>query len=92
MTISQLKDLKCQACSGETPKLSLEQINNNLKQLVDWEVNEGITIYEGAEDLCNNDTADHGCWVDVTISKVSESGDSEHVLGQAQDIYADARS
>ena len=35
-----LKDLKCSGCSGNTPKLSNKQINENLKLLNDWSIND----------------------------------------------------
>ena len=35
-----LKHLKCQPCSGKTPKLKTEEISNYLSQLSRWSVND----------------------------------------------------
>ena len=34
-----LKNMKCEPCSGKTPKLKLEEISNYLSQLDGWSVN-----------------------------------------------------
>ena len=39
MTI-ELKNQKCQACSGNTPKFDEKQISDNLSKLKNWSVND----------------------------------------------------
>ena len=39
MTFSKLSDLKCEACTGQTPKLTKDEISVNLNQLDNWNVN-----------------------------------------------------
>ena len=34
-----LKNMKCEPCSGKTPKLKPEEISNYLSQLEEWSVN-----------------------------------------------------
>ena len=47
MTNSDLHNLKCEACSGNTPKLNQTQINEYLKKLNNWNINdEGEMIYK----------------------------------------------
>ena len=36
----ELKNQKCQACSGNTPKLDEKQISDNLSKLNSWSVND----------------------------------------------------
>ena len=36
----ELKNQKCQACSGNTPKFDEKQISNNLSKLNSWSVND----------------------------------------------------
>ena len=36
----QLKNQKCQACSGNTPKFDQKQISDNLSKLNSWSVND----------------------------------------------------
>ena len=36
----KLQNLKCKPCSVNTPKLNFNQINDNLKKLVNWNINE----------------------------------------------------
>ena len=36
----ELKNQKCQACSGNTPKLDEKQISENLSKLDNWSVND----------------------------------------------------
>ena len=38
--MKQLNELKCEACSGNTPKLSEEELNENLKKINGWALNE----------------------------------------------------
>ena len=40
MTFSKLSDLKCEACTGKTSKLTKDEISVNLNQLDNWNVNE----------------------------------------------------
>ena len=35
-----LSQLKCEACSGNTPKLNINEIQENLKKINKWNVNE----------------------------------------------------
>ena len=35
-----LSELKCKACSGSTPHMDNDEINNNLNKLKDWNINE----------------------------------------------------
>lgn len=41
MISSQLHELKCSACSGNTPKLSDNEIDRNLNLLYNWNINQG---------------------------------------------------
>ena len=36
----ELKNQKCQACSGNTPKFDEKQISDNLSKLISWSVND----------------------------------------------------
>ena len=36
----ELKNQKCQACSGNTPKFDEKQISDNLSKLNSWSVND----------------------------------------------------
>ena len=36
----ELKNQKCQACSGNTPKFDEKQISDNLSKLDNWSVND----------------------------------------------------
>ena len=36
----QLNEMKCSACSGNTPELNINQINNHLKKLNNWTIND----------------------------------------------------
>ena len=38
--IKELKNQKCQACSGNTPKFDEKQISDNLSKLDNWSVND----------------------------------------------------
>ena len=40
MTIVELKDLRCLACTGETPKLTNIEIQDNIKFLNKWQIND----------------------------------------------------
>ena len=40
MSQNKLQQLKCEACSGFTPKLSQLDINQNMKLLNNWNINE----------------------------------------------------
>ena len=40
MINSSLSQLKCKPCSGNTPKLSLEDIENKLLELKEWNLND----------------------------------------------------
>ena len=45
-----LKDLKCEACNGKTPKLAPEKIIENLNKLNNWNLNkEGEMIFKKFE-------------------------------------------
>ena len=47
MKSSLLQNLKCSACSGNTPKLTNQEISKHLKLLNNWTVNdEGKMIYK----------------------------------------------
>lgn len=47
MKQNKLKDMKCSACSGNTPKLTNEEIAIRLSQLIKWQVNdEGNMIFK----------------------------------------------
>jgi len=47
MNKSYLSNLKCEACSGETAKLSNSEISENLKLLDNWTINDdGNMIYK----------------------------------------------
>ncbi len=38
--MKKLNELKCEACSGNTPKLSEEELNENLKKINGWSLND----------------------------------------------------
>ena len=38
--MKKLNELRCEACSGNTPKLSEEELNENLKKIKDWSLND----------------------------------------------------
>ena len=40
MNNSHLNKMKCTACSGKTPKLTMEEITKNLKLLDNWNLND----------------------------------------------------
>ena len=40
MTNSSLSQLKCEACSGNTPKLNETKIIENLRKINNWSVND----------------------------------------------------
>lgn len=47
MTISKFKNLRCSSCSKDTPKLNSKEIKENLKYLINWNVNdEGEMIFK----------------------------------------------
>ena len=40
MNVLRIKNLKCEPCTGNSSLLTTKEINNYLKQLLDWEINE----------------------------------------------------
>ena len=40
MIKSPLSQLKCEPCSGNTPKLSLDEIQKKLSELNEWQLND----------------------------------------------------
>lgn len=47
MKFNKLSNLKCSACSGKTPKLNENEINNYIKELNGWQINdEGNMIFK----------------------------------------------
>ena len=38
--MSNLTKIKCKPCSGNTPKLSIDEIQNKLLEINDWELND----------------------------------------------------
>ena len=40
METIKLHNLKCSSCSGNTPKLVKSEINDNLKKIKNWQINE----------------------------------------------------
>ena len=40
MINSPLSQLKCKPCSGDTPKLSLDEIHEKLSEINEWKLND----------------------------------------------------